>query len=58
MADDGSGDKLKGKVKRAAGELTDDDALKDEGRVDKAAGSAKDKIGDAADRVKKALRRD
>jgi uncharacterized protein YjbJ (UPF0337 family) len=58
MADDGSADKLKGKVKRAAGELTDDDSLKDEGSVDKAAGSAKDKIGDAADRVKEALRRD
>jgi uncharacterized protein YjbJ (UPF0337 family) len=49
---DGTVDTGKGKVKKAAGELTDDESLKNEGRVDKATGSIKDKIGDAADRVK------
>ena len=49
---DGTVDSTKGKVKKAAGELTDDESLKNEGRVDKATGSIKDTIGDAADKVK------
>jgi uncharacterized protein YjbJ (UPF0337 family) len=49
---DGSLDTTKGKVKKAAGDLTDDESLKNEGRVDKASGSIKDKVGDAADKVK------
>ncbi len=58
MADDGKFDKAKGRVKEAAGDLTDNQRLKDEGRVDRASGSVKDKIGDAADRVKEAMHRD
>ena len=49
---DGTLDTTKGKVKKAAGEMTDDESLKNEGRVDKATGSIKDKVGDAADKVK------
>jgi uncharacterized protein YjbJ (UPF0337 family) len=52
MADDGTLDDAKGRVKKAAGDITDDDSLKNEGRVDKAAGSLKNAIGDAADKVK------
>jgi len=52
MSDDGTVDKTKGKIKEAAGDLTDDQSLKNEGRVDKASGSVKDKVGDAADKVK------
>jgi uncharacterized protein YjbJ (UPF0337 family) len=37
-------DDLKGRVKEAAGDLTDDDKLKREGKSDRAAGSVKDKI--------------
>jgi uncharacterized protein YjbJ (UPF0337 family) len=55
---DGSMDSAKGRVKEAAGDLTDDDSLKNEGKVDRASGSIKDKVGDAADKVKDALRRD
>jgi uncharacterized protein YjbJ (UPF0337 family) len=51
-------DETKGRVKQAAGDLTDDDDLKKEGRVDRAAADAKEKVGDAADKVKDALRRD
>ncbi|MDO8186190.1 CsbD family protein [Conexibacter sp. JD483] len=58
MASDGSVDQTKGKVKKAAGELTDDDSLKNEGRVDKATGDIKEKVGEAADKLKNALRRD
>ena len=45
-------DEAKGRVKEAAGDLTDDQSLKNEGKVDKATGSIKDKVGDAADKVK------
>ena len=49
---DGAVDDAKGRVKEAAGDLTGDSSLKNEGKVDKAAGTAKDKVGDAADAVK------
>jgi uncharacterized protein YjbJ (UPF0337 family) len=49
---DGAIDDAKGRVKQAAGDLTDDDGLKNEGRVDRATGTVKDKVGDAADKIK------
>jgi uncharacterized protein YjbJ (UPF0337 family) len=49
---DGDADDLKGRVKESAGALTGDDSLKNEGKVDQAAGSVKDAVGDAADKVK------
>ena len=55
---DGNLDEAKGRVKEAAGDLTDDDSLKNEGKVDKASGSIKDKVGDAADKAKDAVRGD
>jgi uncharacterized protein YjbJ (UPF0337 family) len=55
---DGTTDDLKGRAKEAAGDLTNDDSLKNEGKVDRASGTVKDKIGDAADKVKDALRKD
>jgi len=47
-------DEAKGRVKRAAGELTDDEKLKREGTVDKAAGAAKRTVDKAADKAKEA----
>jgi uncharacterized protein YjbJ (UPF0337 family) len=44
-------DKAKGRVKEAAGALTGDRQLKNEGRVDQAKGAAKDAIDRAADAV-------
>ena len=55
---DGTADDLKGRAKEATGALTGDDKLKDEGKVDQAAGTVKDKVGDATDKVKDALKRD
>jgi uncharacterized protein YjbJ (UPF0337 family) len=55
---DGQIDSAKGKVKEAAGDLTGDQSLKNEGRVDQASGSIKDKVGAAADKVKDALDKD
>ena len=48
-------DDAKGRVKEAAGDLTGDDSLKNEGKVDQASASVKEKVGDAADKVKDAL---
>ena len=52
---DGATDKAKGRLKEAAGDLTDDQDLKNEGKVDKASGSAKDAVGGAADKLKEAV---
>ena len=55
---DGTKDDIKGRVKEAAGDLTDDEDLEREGKVDRAAGKVKDKVGDVADKVKDAVDRD
>jgi uncharacterized protein YjbJ (UPF0337 family) len=55
---EGKFDEMKGRVKEAAGDLTDDDDLKDEGRADKATGKAKETVDRAADKVKDVIDRD
>ena len=55
---DGTADKLKGHAKEATGDVTGDKDLKREGKVDRASGSVKDKVGDAGDKVKDVLRKD
>jgi uncharacterized protein YjbJ (UPF0337 family) len=52
---DGALDDAKGRVKEAAGDITDDSSLKNEGKVDRATGTVKDKVGDAADKIKDAV---
>jgi uncharacterized protein YjbJ (UPF0337 family) len=49
---DGTKDDLKGRVKEAGGDITGDRSLKNEGKVDRATGTVKDKVGDAADAAK------
>jgi uncharacterized protein YjbJ (UPF0337 family) len=51
-------DEAEGRVKEAVGDLTDDDDLQREGKIDRAQGKAKDAIEDAGDKVKDALDRD
>ena len=55
---DGTKDDLKGRVKEAGGDLTGDRGLKREGKVDRASGTVKDKVGDAADKAKDAVNPD
>ena len=57
-------DQARGRVKQAAGDLTDDDDLKAEGKLDELGGKAKealegmkDKAADAVDAVKDKLNR-
>jgi uncharacterized protein YjbJ (UPF0337 family) len=61
---DGKADQLKGKVKQAAGDLTDDQDLHDEGVADEAAGNVKEgfgrgrrKVGEAIEDIGEKLKR-
>lgn len=47
----GESDEAKGRIKQAAGDLTDDDDLKREGKVDEMAGKAKDAVEDVKDKL-------
>lgn len=49
-------DKAKGRIKEAAGALTNDEKLKREGRRDQAAGKVKESVETVVDRVKDALK--
>jgi uncharacterized protein YjbJ (UPF0337 family) len=51
----GTFDEAKGRAKEAAGDLTDDDSLKHEGKVDKAVGKVKEKVEETADKIKDKL---
>ena len=53
-----SKDEAEGRIKEAAGDLTGDKDLQREGKVDQAAGKAKDAVDDAGEKVKDALDRD
>ncbi len=48
----GTTDKAKGRVKEAIGALTDDQRLKNEGKVDQAAGAGKDGVAKVVDKLK------
>ena len=48
---DGTADDIKGRVKEAAGDLTDDDDLKREGKANRESGKAKDVIADVKDKA-------
>ena len=51
----GETDKAKGRIKQAAGDLTDNESLKREGKTDEAAGKVKDAVGDAKDKLDDAV---
>ncbi len=52
---DGKADQIKGKVKKAAGDLTDNDRLHDEGAADEAAGEVQEGFGRARRKVGDAI---
>ncbi|MCO8126874.1 CsbD family protein [Acidimicrobiia bacterium EGI L10123] len=51
-------DEAKGRFKEAAGNLTGDEDLENEGKIDKAVGGVKDAADKAADKVKDVFRKD
>jgi uncharacterized protein YjbJ (UPF0337 family) len=56
--DDKHVDEGKGRIKEATGALTGDKSLKNEGRVDQAKSSVKDKVDKVGDKVSDAVDRD
>jgi uncharacterized protein YjbJ (UPF0337 family) len=54
----GTGDKIKGRMQKAAGELTNDQDLKDRGTINEASGKIKDGVERGVNRVKDALKPD
>lgn len=48
-------DKMKGRVKQAAGDLTDNDKLHNDGKKDEAAGKVKDGVDDVKDKIDDAV---
>jgi uncharacterized protein YjbJ (UPF0337 family) len=61
---DGKVDQVKGRIKQGAGDLTDNDQLRDEGAADEASGDVQEgfgkgrrKVGDAIDDVGDKLKR-
>ena len=52
----GTTDKVKGRVKEAAGALTDDKKLKNEGKVDQAVGKMKNAAEKVLDKTKEVVR--
>jgi uncharacterized protein YjbJ (UPF0337 family) len=54
---EGKMDKGKGRVKQAAGDLTDNESLKREGRADRVGGAVKETARDAADKVEETVDR-
>lgn len=53
----GDADELKGRAKEALGDLTDDKDLEREGKVDRATGGIKEKIGELVDKVRDLVQR-
>jgi uncharacterized protein YjbJ (UPF0337 family) len=53
----GKTDKVKGRIKEAAGALTGNDKLREEGKTDQAVGEAKEVIQKVADKVKNAVKK-
>lgn len=51
-------DDAKGHIKEAAGDVTGDDSLKNEGRADQAAGKVKDAVDSVKDKVSDILHKD
>ena len=52
---DGKSEQIKGKVKQAVGDLTDDERFRDEGVADEAAGSVQEGFGRARRKVGEAI---
>jgi uncharacterized protein YjbJ (UPF0337 family) len=53
----GKADEVKGRIKEAVGDLTDDQDLKDSGKADKAAGKVKQGVEQAVDKVRDTVKK-
>jgi uncharacterized protein YjbJ (UPF0337 family) len=53
----GKTDEVKGRIKEAAGTLTGNDKLRDEGKTDQVVGKAEQAVQNTADTVKKGVKK-
>ena len=53
----GKKDEIKGRIKEAAGALTDNERLREEGKTDQAVGKTEQAIQKAADKVKETVKK-
>jgi uncharacterized protein YjbJ (UPF0337 family) len=51
-------DEAKGRIKEAAGDITNDDDLKQKGKTDRMGATVKDKAGEVVDKAKDVLHKD
>ncbi|HEV7535863.1 MAG TPA: CsbD family protein [Acidimicrobiia bacterium] len=51
-------DEAKGRMKEAAGDMTDDDQMKREGKADRMGATVKEKVGEAVDKAKDVINKD
>ena len=51
-------DEAKGRIKEAAGDLTDDDDMKREGKADRMGATVKEKAGEVVDKAKDIVNKD
>jgi len=49
----GEGDQAKGRIKEAVGDLSDDNDMKNEGKLDQIGGKIKDAVDDVKDKLTK-----
>ncbi len=54
---EGKVEEIKGRIKEAAGDLTDDQELKDSGRLDQASGKIKQAVEKGVDKVKEVFKK-
>jgi uncharacterized protein YjbJ (UPF0337 family) len=54
---EGKAEEIKGRIKEAAGDLMDDQELKDSGRLDQASGKVKQTVEKGVDKVKEAFKK-
>ena len=54
---EGKWDQLRGRVKEAWGDLTDDDLDRTEGQIDRLVGTIKEKTGETTDKIEQKLAR-
>jgi uncharacterized protein YjbJ (UPF0337 family) len=55
---DANMDEAKGRMKEAAGDITDDDQMKKEGKADQMGATIKEKAGDMVDKAKDMINKD
>ncbi|MDQ1502114.1 MAG: hypothetical protein QOI86_5454 [Actinomycetota bacterium] len=51
-------DEAKGRIKEAAGDITDDDDMKREGKADRLGATIKEKAGEVVDKAKDVVNKD